>query len=112
MKFRGILALAALLLTVGALYGFRENHWVRYEREMQDPVDDPPDAEVKGEFAFGRLRYWSVRDRGRGGRARWGTDANKSDRLFVRALRRLSRVKAQSIEEMVNTGSDDIYNSP
>jgi hypothetical protein len=101
--------LLALVLS-GALYGFRENHWARYEPEMQDPVDDPPDAEIKGEFAFGRLRYRSFRDRFR--RARWGTDANKSDRLFVQALRRLSRVNAQSIEEIVNTGSDEVYDSP
>ena len=32
-----------------------------YEREMQDPIDDPPDAEVPAEFKFGRLRYPSAR---------------------------------------------------
>ena len=33
----------------------RERVWARYEREMQDPVEDPPDALRKAEFALGRL---------------------------------------------------------
>jgi hypothetical protein len=108
--FRILIAAASLLTLAGALYGFRENRWARYEREMQDPVDDPPDADVKAEFAFGRLRYRSPRDGYY--RRRWGTDTNKSDRLFVQALRRLTRINAQSIEEVVNSGSDEVYDSP
>ena len=48
---------------------------------MQNPAEDPPDAWVEGEFTFARLRYRSFR------RGRWGTDANKGDRLFIIALR-------------------------
>ena len=61
------------------------NRWSKYEAEMQDPVDDPPDAWESTEFAFARLRYRSPRDR-RGGwynRSRWGIDANKSERQFI-----------------------------
>ncbi len=85
--------------------------WAMYEYEMQDPVDDPADASVPGEFVFGRLRYRSNRD-GRGGYARWGIDANKSDRLFLDTLRRLTRVQTQSIENIIDIESDEIYDSP
>jgi len=84
--------------------------WAKYEPEMQDPVDDPPDAWQKTEFAFGRLRFRSPLDRRR--RPRWGTDANKSDRLFMKGLRRLTRVETRSVEEIVDVDSDDIFNFP
>ena len=63
---------------------FRERVWARYEHEMQDPIEDPPDATRKGGFTVGRLRYRSPLDNRRfGGDARWGIDANKGDRLFI-----------------------------
>jgi hypothetical protein len=86
------------------------NRWAKYEYEMQDPVDDPPDAYEKTEFAFGRLRYRAFREGGP--YARWGIDANKSDRLFVEGLRRLTRVHTRSIEEIVDIDSDEIFNWP
>jgi hypothetical protein len=108
-----LLAVCILVTALaGVLYGFRQNRWARYEPEMQDPVDDPPDADVKAEFAFGRLRYRDRYDRFGFRRARWGTDSNKSERLFITALRRLSRINAQSIEEIVDVDSDEIYNWP
>jgi hypothetical protein len=58
----------AALCCVGAIIGLtqmRERVWARYEAEMQDPVDDPPDAGRKGEFVLGRLRYRSPLDGGR-----------------------------------------------
>jgi hypothetical protein len=78
---------------------------------MQDPVDDPPDARIPGEFALGRLRYRSPRDRGRF-RSRWGIDANKGDRIFINLLQRLTRINAQSIETIVDVDDDEIYNHP
>jgi len=99
-----LLGLAALFLSAG--HAFARNHWWMYEREMQDPINDPPDAEVPAEFKFGRLRYPSFRY------GRWATDANKGERLFLVALRRLSLVNAQSIEEVVNMEGDEMYDSP
>lgn len=112
------LLVGAELLTaqrmVGTGHTGRPNRWAQYEPEMQDPIDDPPDAWEKTEFAFARLRYRSPRDgyfRGRG-RARWGTDSNKSERLFMQALRRLTRVHIRSIEEIVDVDSDEMFNWP
>jgi len=87
--------------------------WERYEAEMQDPVEDPPDARRKGEFTIGRLRYRSPMDRrGFGGYARWGIDANKGDRLFVGILQRLTRIDVSPIENIIDVDSDDMFNTP
>lgn len=107
---RTFLMLCLGLLLTGAAHLFAANRWAKYEREMQDPINDPPDANVPAEFAFGRLRYRSPQDGFR--RARWGTDANKGERLFIIALRRLSLINAQSIEQIVDVGSDDLYDWP
>lgn len=107
------------LLAFGLLAGIaalafaqsRERRWAKYENEMQDPVDDPPDAWVESEFAFGRLRFRSPRD-GRGWYARWGIDANKSDRQFIEGVRRLTRIDARSVEHIVDIDSDEIFDWP
>lgn len=102
------------LLLLGALLAFaqiRDRVWARYEHEMQDPVEDPPDALHKAEFALGRLRYRSPMDRGRR-YYRWGIDVNKGDRIFVSLLKRLTRVDIQPIETIVDVSSDEIFNLP
>ena len=104
----------AVLLGVFALVGlaqFRGRVWERYEREMQDAVDDPPNARDKGEFALARLRYRSPLDRGRG-YFRWGIDANKGDRLFIGLLHRLTRVDVQPIETIIDVDEDEVFNHP
>jgi hypothetical protein len=79
---------------------------------MQDPVDDPPDANVKAEFAFGRLRYHSGYG-GRGGRrGGWGIDANRADRAFAIAMRRLTRVDTRSVEEVIDVDEGPLLDYP
>lgn len=87
------------------------NRWSQYEYEMQDPVDDPPDAARRGEWTFGRLRYRSPLDTGRF-YSRWGIDANKGDRSFITALSRLTRIDVSPIETIIDIDSDDIFNWP
>jgi len=99
------------LLLLGGVHAFARNHWAKYEPEMQDPVADPPDAEVDAEFVFSRLRYRSPLDRGYG-RKRWGVDANKGERQFFQAVRRLSLINIKSIEQIVDVDSDDMYDFP
>ena len=112
MGVRWILAAAGLAAVTLALAQQRSGmrRWQQYEREMQDPADDPPDAWEKTEFAFARLRYHSFRDRGY--RWRWGTDANKSERQFIQGLRRLTRIHSRSVEEILDIDSDEMYNWP
>lgn len=111
--YRGIGAAVMTVLLVSAQPGRPERRWAMYEREMQDPAEDPPDAWEETEFAFARLRYRSDRDRaGWRARSRWGIDANKSDRQFLAGLRRLSRVNARSVEQIVDIDSDELFNWP
>lgn len=100
-------------LTVFGVAQVRDRIWARYEHEMQDPVEDPPDVGRKGEFSIGRLRYRSPLDgRGFGGYARWGIDANKGDRLFISILRRLTRIDVEPVENIIDVDSDEIFNTP
>jgi hypothetical protein len=87
-----------------------QRRWALYEHEMQNPAEDPPGAWEKTEFAFARLRFRSPRD----GRwhSRWGTDANKSERQFILGLRRLTRVDARPVEQIVDIDSDEIFDWP
>jgi len=101
-------AAAVLLLAAAGTAGRR---WEKYEHEMQNPAEDPPDAWEKTEFAFARLRYRSRMD-GFWRRGRWGTDANKSERQFIQGLRRLTRVHARSVEEIVDVESEAMFDWP
>lgn len=116
---RGYALWAGAFLTVllfGAVVAYSQgggNVWTKYEHEMQDPVDDPPDARRKAEFALGRLRYRSPLDgRRRGGYSRWGIDVNKGDRTFIDLLQRLTRIDVQPIESIIDVSSDDIFDIP
>ncbi|HBY60364.1 MAG TPA: hypothetical protein DEH78_11110 [Solibacterales bacterium] len=106
------LFLIVLLVGLAAAQTGRGRRWAMYEHEMQNPADDPPDAWEKTEFAFARLRYRSDRDRWFGRGARWGIDANKSERQFIEGLRRLTRVHARSVEQIVDIDSDEIFDWP
>ena len=103
----GLILLAAIfLLTLHAA----SRRWAEYEYEMQSPTDDPADANQETEFAYTRLRYTSYNDRFR--YRAWGIDANKSDRLFIKGLRRLTRVDGRSVEQIVDTQNDEMFNWP
>ena len=78
--------------------------------EEDNPVPMPADAAEKTEYAFGRLKYPSLRG-GPGGiwamRGSWYIDYPKADRTFVQGLRRLSRVHTRSVEQVVSMDEDD-----
>ena len=122
MTARRILLAPALALTVwGALYGWQRNGQRRseiYEREMQSPAsEDPPDAWVEGEYAFARLRYRQYGGGGFGGRrgygrSSWGTDSNTAERHFMQGVRRLTRIDARSVEEIIDADSDEVFKWP
>lgn len=104
-----------VLFTMAAAFAYQRRGGLRrssqYEWEMQNPAEDPPDSLEPGEYTFARFRYPS----GYGGRRRggsWGTDANKAERVFLQGVRRLTRVNARSVEEIVDADSDEMYDWP
>jgi hypothetical protein len=109
-----IAILAAALAPVVLLRAFQMRHSQQYEWEMQDPVDDPPDANEKGEFAFARLRYRSYAAGGGFYRRRssWGVDSNRADRLFEVATRRLTRIHSRSVEEVIDVDTGPMLDYP
>ena len=127
MSLRGIPIAAAIALTVlSAIHAYQrggtgERPNQKYLREMQSPADsDPPDAWENGEFAFARLRYPQFTGGGRGGgrgfgryrRSSWGTDSNTAERHLLEGVRRLTRINARSVEEIIEADSDDMYKFP
>jgi hypothetical protein len=112
MIARWILGALLLACLVAAQSSGQGRRWAQYEREMQNPADDPPDAWEKTEFAWGRLRYRSNRDGYYWRGSRWGVDANKSDRQFIQGLRRLTRIHARSVEQIVDVDSNDLFDWP
>ena len=106
---RQSLAGCLCLLTAAAGFAWQQRRSSHYEWEMQNPAEDPIDKDVPGEFSFARLRY-----RSEGGRRRssWGTDSNKAERVFVQGLRRLTRVHARSVEEIIDVEDDQLFNWP
>lgn len=81
----------------------------------------PPDYQEKTEFAFARMMYPPGWNNGYAGRdldwhtgiSLWSQDFPAADRHFLRAVRRLSRVHARSVEQVVNLDDgDEVYNWP
>ena len=97
------------MLTAAGGFAFQQRRASQYEWEMQNPAVDPIDKDVPGEYSFARLRY-----RSSGGRRRssWGTDSNKAERVFVQGVRRLTRVHARSVEEIIDVEDDQMFNWP
>ena len=114
MRARRILALVLAIVSLAIVLSAAQldrgqRRWAVFEPEMQNPTDDPPDAYERTEFAFARLRYRSYRD---GFYARWGIDANRADRHLMQAVRRLTRIHTRSVEEVVDIGSEDVFDWP
>lgn len=119
MRFRtasavGLLGLAAL----GVLWAqkpFKEWPAIEYSNF---PI--PPDAKKPAEWTRARLRYPDVTGYGLAGSGRffgfagyWTMDYPRSDRHLLTGVRRLTRIDARSLEQVVELdGSDEIYNWP
>jgi hypothetical protein len=116
---------------VSALCAFQRPFRQYYTRPYENfPL--PPDWQEKTEWVFGRLLYppasfgggrgFGFRgDRGFGrfgggnwaqGSSSWTTDYPRSDRHFVQAVRRLTRIHTRSVEQGVNLDEGDQYDWP
>jgi hypothetical protein len=122
---------AASVACIGVLSAFQnfQKPWREFPAFEYNTFPIPPDYQEKTEFVFARLMYpnTSVSRGGRGfgrfgGFGRdwrnggpgifWTMDYPRSDRHFLLALRRLSRVHARSVEQPVNLEEHDQYDWP
>lgn len=115
MRLRlALLAAALILITFGALYGQREFRQYMGAEYYDFPL--PPDWNEKSEFVLGRLRYSThpmFGGRGfRGSNEWWTIDYPRGDRHVLEGLRRLTRLNARSVEQVVDLEDDDIFNWP
>ena len=114
MRLRVIVSAAVLALTgLSALYAYQRRFY-DFPFNEDAPVPMPADANEKTEWAFARLRYPSFQsgDMYWQRRGNWAIDYPKADRQFVTGVRRLTRLSAKSIEQVVDLESDEIYNWP
>ncbi len=116
MRLRPVFSfILAGLVTLGVLHAqkpFRQYYGGEYE---DFPL--PADWQKPAEFTRARLMYLSVGPvhdpRVDTGQWSWGTDYPRTDRHFLSGLKRLTRVDARAVEQVVELdGSDDIFNWP
>jgi hypothetical protein len=118
MRLRFTIALFMLLLLGWSLtFALQRRGRGGFSRGMEDnPAPIPLDANEKTEFIYSRLMYPSAgrgRGRGFGGYGgSWATDYPKDDRIFLQGVRRLTRIHARSMENVVNLDDDEIFNYP
>jgi len=71
------------------------------------------DAHQNAEWAFARFHFRSESDSGGYRRFQlWKADYPKADRQFTMGVRRLTRLHARGIEQVVDADSDDLFNWP
>ena len=98
---------------------FREYPGIEYR---MGSIPLPPDFGERTEWAFARLAFPPGRLNGYAGRdnpewwegvSLWTQDFPRADRHFSEAVRRLTRVKVRSVEQVVNLDDgDEVYNWP
>jgi hypothetical protein len=114
-----VLLAAALALAAAAAFAQREFRDYPGAEGAEAGAALPADYQVPGEFVLGRLMYPPARGRGFGGGnwkqglSSWTIDYPLGDRNFVRLLRRLTTIKARSVEQPTDLDDgDDVFNWP
>jgi hypothetical protein len=83
------------------------------EEDDEAPQPLPADAHENAEWAFARFHFRSNHESGTFlGFHLWAADYPKADRQFTMAVRRLTRLHARGVEQIVDADSDDLFNWP
>jgi hypothetical protein len=116
---RTLFLLPAALVFLGGVFAF-QRPFKQYPgvEHYDEPL--PPGWDQKTELVFGRLMYpwngwgypWGGGGDWRLGMSQWTIDYPRSDRHFLLALRRLSRVQTRPVEQAVNLDDQDQYDWP
>ncbi len=85
-------------------------------RVFEEDEETPPlaaDAHQNAEWAFARYHFRSNNDEGGFRRFHlWAADYPKADRQFTMGVRRLTRLHARGVEQVVDADSDELFNWP
>jgi hypothetical protein len=110
MKIFSAIAVTVLFVVLGArLFAFQGRG---FEEDEQGPAL-AADAHARAEWAFARYHFRSDDDYGGFQRFHlWAADYPKADRQFTMGVRRLTRLHARGIEEVVDADSDELFNWP
>ena len=117
MRYRSAVLLASAVLCVfGIFLGVlqAQRPFKQYEAAEYDDFPLPSDWNQKAEWTRARLRYPSVYGQYRRRMdLNWTIDYPRSDRHLLDGIRRLTRIDARSVEQVVDLdGTDDVYNWP
>ena len=125
MRFRSLKRFSVVALSfasMGALLAFQKPFREYYSEEGYNNFPKPPDYQDKTDFVFARMMYpqgnWGIfgglwRFNYKEGNSAWTNDYPRSDRHFVLALRRLTRIDVRSVEQAVDPfDGDEIFNWP
>src|SRR5713101_3947545 len=123
MRFRTALVVGFLGLATWSVLQ-AQKPFKEYPAIEYDDFPRPPDWEQKAEWTRARLRYPDITGypnrsyigygfRGGGFPGYWTMDYPRSDRHLLQGVRRLTRIHARSVEQVVDLdGTDEIYNWP
>lgn len=116
------LVIAASLICLAGTAVVAQKPFKSYPAMEYDDYPLPPDWNVKADWVLGRLRYPDVYgypfktltfQDGREFPGYWTMDYPRSDRHLLLGIRRLTRVDARAVEQVVTLdGTDDVYNWP
>ncbi|NDJ12911.1 MAG: DUF4159 domain-containing protein [Acidobacteriia bacterium] len=116
------LAIAVCTICLAGTAVVAQKPFRSYPGMEYDEYPLPPDWNVKADWVLGRLRYPDVfgypfkslvfQD-GREFPGYWTMDYPRSDRHLLTGVRRLTRIDARPVEQVVTLdGTDDVYNWP
>jgi Domain of unknown function (DUF4159) len=110
MKAFALLAIAILFSGISAgLLAFQGRG---FEEEDEAPPL-PADAHENAEWTFARFHFRSGKEFGGFRRFQlWAADYPKADRQFTAGVRRLTRLQARGMEQVVDADSGDLFNWP
>jgi len=120
LRRAGAIVLASLAL-VSVVFAFQRPFRVYTTVEGYDRYPIPRDYMDKSEWVFGRLMYPPVPRMNGGfelagswteGGSNWAMDYPRSDRHLSEAVRRLTRIHARSVEQVINLDDGEVYDWP
>jgi hypothetical protein len=104
-------------IVIAALLSIMSCSLLAFQRQVFEDDESPAlpaNANEKAEWTFARLHYTMANEFGVGFRGfqRWAADYPKADRQFVMGVRRLTRLHARPIEQVVDADSSEMFNWP